>query len=380
MKRFFPAAAVVTALAASLAGCGGGGAAPSSSTASSRSATLTGTTSTASATATTPSPTATSSSTSSAPAGPTQQAYATPYGPSAHPPGFALPSPGLAPKASGVLTGAPTAAMFDTITLSSMPSASAVRAAAGYTAGHWPTYLPLVHAFPHAKVISIAVGAGFHAMCLDIEPGDAVPSQAPGWYRAVKADGGIPKVAGKPCLYSSLSEFLTQVIPTMNSAGISRSSYWGWDADYTFIPHIDLGFDATQWTDHALGRNLDQSMATYAFLGLSLPTPAPSKPVCFGAHAQKSKTCSQVQAQVSGDGKAAAASQKAFVARGCPVLHQRDVYFSGALKKHPTVKTASRRRALAATRTAERQRSCSTFQQRATFFSLKAATLTKQYS
>lgn len=212
-------------------------------------------------------------------------------------------------KPAGPMLSHGTAEQFDTITLSSVPANPGFLA--GYTAGNWPTYLPLVRAYPHAKVKSIAISSGYHAMCLDVEPGDAVPSQAAAW---VKADiaAGFPK----PCIYSSLWEFVNQVRPDLAAAGISRSQVWEWDADYIFVSRLDPTFDCTQWTSKAFGRNLDESTCTLAFLGVN-PTPPPKPPakqVCFGRKTTPTPGCRFVQREVAA-WRAQAASDLANAAR-----------------------------------------------------------------
>lgn len=178
-----------------------------------------------------------------------------------HPKGWGAPAPRSIRLSPSLV---PTATMYDTITLSTVPAKSF--ALAGYTSGFWPTYLPLRAHYPQAHVISIAVTAAHHADCLDVESGDATPGQVASWVRADKA-AGFPK----PCVYSSYWEFVNEVRPALQRAGIARSQVFEWDADYTYVPHIDAGFDATQWTDHAFGRNLDASVVTYPFLSIAQP-------------------------------------------------------------------------------------------------------------
>lgn len=176
-----------------------------------------------------------------------------------------------APASAHLFALAPrsTSGMFDTITLSTVPHDPF--ALAGYTAGFWPTFEPLRRAYPGAHVVSIAISARDHADCLDVEPGDATPSEVPGWVRADKRAGWL-----RPCVYSDWWEFHNEINPILARAGIS--AVWKWDADYTFVPHIDAGFQATQWTDRALGRNLDQSLVLRSFLSIAHPplrAPAP---------------------------------------------------------------------------------------------------------
>jgi hypothetical protein len=169
-----------------------------------------------------------------------------------------------------------TVIMFDSIDLSQFPPNP--EAVAGYVGGHWPTYPELVKKFPHAYHLSIAVNASQSARCLDVEPGDATPGQAPGWY-ANHADHS----QGLPVLYGSASA-VQQIVNAMAGAGYSRDRYFIWSAHYSFQEHIcspsRCGYpqaDATQWTDKAMGRNLDQSLCSDAFFS-SAPAPGPRPP------------------------------------------------------------------------------------------------------
>lgn len=196
-------------------------------------------------------------------------------GGSVHPKGWGAPAPRTVRLSPSLV---PTAAMYDTITLSTVPAHPF--ALGGYTSGYWPTYLPLRRTYPQAHVVSIAVTANNHADCLDVEPGDATPGQVASW---VRADRGF----AKPCVYSSYWEFVTQVRPALQRAGIARSAVFEWDADYTYVPHIDAGFDATQWTDHAFGRNLDASVVTLAFLSVAQPPLTPPVPPAHQSNAKR---------------------------------------------------------------------------------------------
>lgn len=160
-----------------------------------------------------------------------------------------------------------TIVMFDSVDVSTIPPDAA--AVAGYTSGSWPTYPDLVRAFPKAHRLSIAVSAEHDADCLDIEPGDAAISQAPAWVKRQQARGVY-----RPCLYTSLS-YMPGLKDALQAAGIPRESVRLWVAHYTYHAHIEPGYDACQWTDRALGRNLDQSECLDTFFG----APAHPKPV-----------------------------------------------------------------------------------------------------
>lgn len=164
-----------------------------------------------------------------------------------------------------------TIQMYDTITIETVPPNP--EAVAGYVGGHWPTYNALVQKFPHAHHLSIAVNAGEDAECLDIEAGDAVPAQGPAWVKRQLARG-----VKRPVVYASVSSMQT-VIDILESSGLHRGEFRVWTAHYTFTahlcgPHCGFGFrdnaDATQWTDRALGRNLDESQLVDNFFGSTI--------------------------------------------------------------------------------------------------------------
>ena len=169
--------------------------------------------------------------------------------------------------------------MYDSITVSQIPANA--EAVAGYTSGHWPTYNELVQKFPHAHVLSIAVGASHAARCLDVEPGDAV---TPTDRRPVGTCADFTPIVTRESqvLYTSASN-VNALVSTMTAARIFRNQYYIWSAHYTFHEHIcspgACGYpsaDATQWTDKAMGRNLDQSQCQDYFFGAA---PAPKPPI-----------------------------------------------------------------------------------------------------
>jgi hypothetical protein len=161
--------------------------------------------------------------------------------------------------------GRPTV-MYDSITLEAIPGDAP--AVAGYVGGHWPTYLQLRKRFPHARRLSIAVSAHEDAECLDVEPGDAVPEQAAAWVRRQLGRG-----VKRPVVYTSVSQ-LQALVDLLEREGVYRHQVRLWSAHYTMHPHIcgpDCGFglrehaDATQYTDKALGRSLDESLVMAGF-------------------------------------------------------------------------------------------------------------------
>lgn len=165
--------------------------------------------------------------------------------------------------------------MYDAITVDAIPPDAI--AAAGYVDGAWPTAALLAGRFPH--VLTVAVSAAHDADCLDIETGDANPESAASWYLRQRARG-----ISRPALYASASVMQASVVPVIEAAGIIRSAVRLWSAHYTGKPHIcgpascgamSIEADGTQWTDTALGRDLDESLLLGGFFGTPAPAPAP---------------------------------------------------------------------------------------------------------
>lgn len=168
--------------------------------------------------------------------------------------------------------------LYDDINLNLIPKNA--EAVAGYVNGRWPTYNEVVRRWPKAHHLSIAVSSHADADCLDVEPGDATNSVAPGWIKKQMGRG-----VARPCVYTSVSN-AKALLDTLAKAGIGRHQIRLWTAHYTGKEHLcspTCGFamnttaDATQWTDRALGRSLDQSLAVDTFFDKGA-SPAPPKP------------------------------------------------------------------------------------------------------
>lgn len=172
-----------------------------------------------------------------------------------------------------VVAPAPTV-MYDDIDPSLIPKDAP--AVAGYVGGHWPTYPTLGKLFPNAPKLSIAVTSQEDAECLDVEPGDATNVVAPTWVKRQLARGVV-----RPVVYTSASN-VAALLAMLDSAGIRRKDVRVWTAHYTGKPHLcsksACGYDvaggeadATQFTSHALGRSLDESLCSPSFFK---PVPA----------------------------------------------------------------------------------------------------------
>jgi hypothetical protein len=166
--------------------------------------------------------------------------------------------------------------MFDSIDLAQFPAGPAF--VAGYVGGRWPTARELPTRFPHAEMLTIAVTASEDAEALDVETGDAAPGQAPAWWRRQRARG-----VARPCLYANASTMKAGIVPLVRAGAIPRAAVRLWSAHYTRTAHIcgpkscgavSIDMDGTQWTDRAMGRNLDQSLLLPGFFGTAA-APAP---------------------------------------------------------------------------------------------------------
>jgi hypothetical protein len=152
--------------------------------------------------------------------------------------------------------------MYDSIVISQIPGGASY--AAGYLDGRWPTWGALKQAFPHAHLLSIAVGAAVDADCLDVETGDATVSQAPNWVKRQIARGMY-----RPVVYAQAST-MPVLLAALKAAGIKRQAVRLWSAHYGAGQHIcgpatcDYpgipACDGTQWTPNALGLDLDESL------------------------------------------------------------------------------------------------------------------------
>lgn len=235
---------------------------------------------------------------------------------SVHPSGWGATPQGLiAPR---TLTAIPTAAMYDAVDLSAIPSHP--YAVAGYVAGSWPTWFKLAGDFPAAHRVSIAIHLGEHAMCGDFEPGDMDPSTAGTWARQ---DAGF----GTPCQYGDLSNM--PAIESSDRAAYGagwRSRVLLWLAWYRGTPGLVSGYDAVQWSDNCLGRSLDCDTVSLRFLEIASPpyVPPPVLPWCY-THRRAASVCAAVKAKVASDLRAAASSQRALTATNAVLAASRCV-------------------------------------------------------
>lgn len=151
--------------------------------------------------------------------------------------------------------------MYDSVTVDQIPSDAT--AVAGYVDGNYRTFPALRRGWRKANKLSITVNSLQNAACLDVETGDAPVSQVIGWVRRQRQQ----TLNGRPVIYAS-RDTMPQVLDALRRAGIGRRDVRLWSAHYGIGPHVCSAVscgaaftaDATQWTDKALGRNLDESL------------------------------------------------------------------------------------------------------------------------
>jgi hypothetical protein len=160
--------------------------------------------------------------------------------------------------------------MFDTALNDQFPpDADAYAAYVDGGLANQPNYAYIVHTFPKAQHLSIALFANDNADVLDVEPGASDPADIPGWY-ARQVQRGIQR----PVIYASASLMNDTILPLLSQSGIARAKTRLWTAHYGLDEHIcgpdscgalSINADGTQWTSNARGLVLDQSLLVESF-------------------------------------------------------------------------------------------------------------------
>jgi hypothetical protein len=174
-----------------------------------------------------------------------------------------------------------TVTMFDSTDISQLPSGSP--AYAGYVDGAYANAAEIRAKFPQARVLGIAVFPWDDGDCLDVEATDATVGQAPAWVKRQHARG-----LARPAVYASAS-VMPSLWLALSGAGIARAAVRLWSAHYTGSHicgpatcafrdaqgRVVPACDGTQFTDTALGRNLDQSVLADDFFGGAMSVTGP---------------------------------------------------------------------------------------------------------
>jgi hypothetical protein len=167
--------------------------------------------------------------------------------------------------------------MYDSVTLSNIPAGAV--AVAGYVDGRYANWEAVLQRWPRARHASITVTGRVEADVVDVEQGDVSPQGAMQWLARMHALGHAA-----PALYVSLEPLVTQLQPLLVRQ-YERRQYRLWVAHYTGQPHrcsakcdrrLALPVDATQFTNAALGRDLDCSVALTTFFTRHTPGGSPA--------------------------------------------------------------------------------------------------------
>ena len=160
-----------------------------------------------------------------------------------------------------------TRTMYDGVEASSVPAGAAIYA--GYDDGTWQSYDPLVSKYPSALHVSICVTSSGTARVLDVESGDASPTDAPGWAEKERADGNA-----YPVVYMNESTW-SSVVSAFSDQGVAAPLYWvaAYVDDPSTVPAIPSGAIALQYYDYG---GYDASVVADYWPGLD-PAPASSE-------------------------------------------------------------------------------------------------------
>lgn len=165
-----------------------------------------------------------------------------------------------------------TRTMYDSVTVEDIPANATM--VAGYVDGIYANTGLMRQKFPHATVVEIAVNSHTNAGdVLDVETGDATPSEAVLWVKLRRASGANPSVYCNASVWPSVKS-------AFRSAGIAEPHYWiaKWDGS-TSIP---AGAVAKQYKGASSGHHYDTSVVADTWPGVdngSNPRPVPKSAV-----------------------------------------------------------------------------------------------------
>lgn len=137
-----------------------------------------------------------------------------------------------------------------------------------YTDGRFANGTATKQRFPGKKYVGITPFNADFADCQDIETGDATPADFPAFVRNSKH----PNI-DKPMAYASLN-VMPEVIKAAQDAGIPRSAYYLFVAEWTGVGHIPAGYDATQYASNS---GFDSDLFYDYVFGTPVPSPPPVK-------------------------------------------------------------------------------------------------------
>jgi nucleoid-associated protein YgaU len=152
--------------------------------------------------------------------------------------------------------------MYDSITPQDIPSDATM--VAGYVDGRYANISAMRRRYPHSVVVGIAAFASTNdGIVLDVEQGDATPTQAVEWVVMRRHAGKVPTV------YTSASEW-NAVRAAFHAAGVAEPYYWiaQWDGH----PSIPSGAIAKQYQQATRDHHYDVSVCSTYWPGVD---PAP---------------------------------------------------------------------------------------------------------
>jgi hypothetical protein len=145
--------------------------------------------------------------------------------------------------------------LYDSVTAADIPADAQL--VAGYINGRFAWSASDWDRFPNAIKLRISIDPTVPADVLDVELGDAAPSDCPGFIQRAQAAG-----IAKPIIYCGAS--VTSAVAYYCGSLEHRL----WTADYTGVPHITPGADLTQYADptYGSGGHYDVSEVSDAWL------------------------------------------------------------------------------------------------------------------
>lgn len=155
--------------------------------------------------------------------------------------------------------------MYDSVTLSEIPNEP--HAVLAYINGEFANYDEAKVRFPHARLLPTSVTGQVVAECYDLEKGDYLPQSAGVLWEFAHTRG-----VERPCMYASLSNMDT-VKSSLAQKTSARDTFRLLVADWNGLAQLIPGYDGHQFTNHALGRNLDESILASDFFAPAKPKP-----------------------------------------------------------------------------------------------------------
>jgi hypothetical protein len=156
--------------------------------------------------------------------------------------------------------------MYDSTTEDQIPKEP--HAVAAYINGKYENYDRCKQLFPHARILRLSVTGDVVADGYDMEKGDYQNDEAGKLYKIAK-DAGV----WRPCFYAQLSGNMPAVKKALNTVIAVRDDVRLWVAYYNRASDLPSEYDAHQFTDRALGRNLDESICADTFFQPAKVTP-----------------------------------------------------------------------------------------------------------